>query len=426
MNDQMEIKRCAVYTRKSREDGLEQAFNSLDAQREAAEAFIASQRTNGWTLLPDRYDDGGFSGGNTDRPGLKKLMEDIRAGKIDVVVVYKIDRLSRSLFDFADLLSEFEKHGVSFVSTTQLIDTSTPMGRMMLGILMTFAQYEREVTTERIRDKISATKKKGMWVGGRVPFGYRLENHKLVPDPVEAERVRFLFKRYVECGSPTLVAREMNAKGWRTHVGNLWIAQVVRKTLVQHVYIGKVFYKGEVYEGEHDAIVDEAVWKEARRMATENPPMACRPRIEDGAPLRGVLYCKKCGRPMQYTFSQKAGKFRYAYYLCSRAKKASEQCCEVGRVPAGDVERAVYKQIGRILNNKDFVDTLSKTGELPKEDIRLAVENTEAFFESLFPIERKRLVKLLVERIDLGPDSLDIELKTAGCERLVEAMMHHD
>ena len=158
MNDQMPIKRCAVYTRKSREDGLEQAFNSLDAQREAAEAFVASQKTNGWQLLPERYDDGGFSGGNTDRPGLKKLLEDVRADRIDVVVVYKIDRLSRSLFDFADLLSEFEKHGVSFVSTTQLIDTSTPMGRMMLGILMTFAQYEREVTTERIRDKISATK----------------------------------------------------------------------------------------------------------------------------------------------------------------------------------------------------------------------------------------------------------------------------
>ena len=197
MNDRMPIKRCAVYTRKSREDGLEQAFNSLDAQREAAEAFVASQRANGWTLLPDRYDDGGFSGGNTDRPGLKKLLEDVRAGKIDVVAVYKIDRLSRSLFDFADLLSEFEKHGVSFVSTTQLIDTSTPMGRMMLGILMTFAQYEREVIAERIRDKIAATKKKGMWVGGRVPFGYRVENHKLVPGPVEAERVRFLFKRYV-------------------------------------------------------------------------------------------------------------------------------------------------------------------------------------------------------------------------------------
>ena len=281
MNDRVPIKRCAVYTRKSREDGLEQAFNSLDAQREAAEAFVASQRANGWTLLPDRYDDGGFSGGNTDRPGLKKLLEDVRAGKIDVVAVYKIDRLSRSLFDFADLLSEFEKHGVSFVSTTQLIDTSTPMGRMMLGILMTFAQYEREVIAERIRDKISATKKKGMWVGGRVPFGYRVENHKLVPGPVEAERVRFLFKRYVECGSPTLVAREMNAKGWKTRVGNPWVAQTVRKTLVQHVYVGKVFYKGEVYEGEHEAIVDEAVWKEARRMATENPPPPRRLRIGD-------------------------------------------------------------------------------------------------------------------------------------------------
>ena len=426
MNDRMPIKRCAVYTRKSREDGLEQAFNSLDAQREAAEAFVASQRANGWTLLPDRYDDGGFSGGNTDRPGLKKLLEDVRAGKIDVVAVYKSDRLSRALFDFADLLSEFEKHGVSFVSTTQLIDTSTPMGRMMLGILMTFAQYEREVIAERIRDKISATKKKGMWVGGRVPFGYRVENHKLVPGPVEAERVRFLFKRYVECGSPTLVAREMNAKGWKTRVGNPWVAQTVRKTLVQHVYIGKVFYKGEVYEGEHEAIVDEAVWKEARRIATENPPPPRRLRIEHGAPLRGILFCKECGRPMQYTFSQKAGKFRYAYYLCSRAKKASEQWCEVGRVPAGDVERAVYEQIGRILNNEDFVDTLSKRGELPKEDIRLAVENTEAFFERLFPEERKSLVGLLVERAELGPDGMDIVIRTAGCDRLARALASHE
>ena len=425
MNDQMPIKRCAVYTRKSREDGLEQAFNSLDAQREAAEAFVASQRANGWTLLPDRYDDGGFSGGNTDRPGLKKLLEDVRAGKIDVVAVYKIDRLSRSLFDFADLLSEFEKHGVSFVSTTQLIDTSTPMGRMMLGILMTFAQYEREVIAERIRDKISATKKKGMWVGGRVPFGYRLENHKLVPDPVEAERVRFLFKRYVECGSPTLVAREMNAKGWKTRVGNPWVAQTVRKTLVQHVYVGKVFYKGEVYEGEHEAIVDEAVWKEARRMATENPPPPRRLRIGDGAPLRGILFCKECGRAMVHVCSRR-GSRRYAYYVCSRGRKGGAPRCETGRIAAGEAENMVYRQIGRVLPSDAFVERLSEAGKLPKEDIRQAVENVRLFFERLFPEERKSLVGLLVERAELGPDGMDIVIRTAGCDRLARVLASHE
>lgn len=424
MRENVKTIRCAGYVRVSRDDGLDQAFNSLDAQHEAISAFVASQRANGWVLLPENYEDGGFSGGNTDRPGLKKLLDDIRADKIDSVLVYKIDRLSRSLFDFADLLTEFEKHHVSFVSTTQLIDTSTPMGRMMLGILMTFAQYEREVITERIRDKIAATKKKGMWVGGRVPFGYKVVDHKLVPEPAEVEAVRFLFRRFVECGSATLVAREMNAKGWKTKIGNPWSVQTIRKSLAQHAYIGKVFYKEQVYEGQHEGIVDEALWNEARRIATSDPPLRGRKRIEDAAPLRGILHCKACGCAMQHTYSQKGGR-RYAYYVCSKDRKGNAGAggCPMGRVPAGVLEDAVFAQLGRILQSDAFAEALARECELTREDIRASVADLPAFWDELFPEEKRRLVRLLVARADVGPDAVDIELRTAGFAQLAEEMM---
>ena len=217
----------------------------------------------------------------------------------------------------------------------------------------------------------------------------------------------------------------MNAKGWRTRVGNPWVAQTVRKTLVQHVYVGKVFYKGEVYEGEHEAIVDEAVWKEARRMATENPPPPRRLRIGDGAPLRGILFCKECGRAMVHVCSRR-GSRRYAYYVCSRGRKGGAPRCETGRIAAGEAENMVYRQIGRVLPSDAFVERLSEAGKLPKEDIRQAVENVRLFFERLFPEERKSLVGLLVERAELGPDGMDIVIRTAGCDRLARVLASHE
>ena len=220
-------RRVAIYTRKSVEEGLEQEFNSLDAQRESAEAYVKSQKANGWRTLPARYDDGGFSGGTTKRPALKRLIADCEAGKVDIVLVYKIDRLSRSLCDFLELIRQFEQWGVSFVSVTQEINTSTSSGRMMLNILATFSQYEREVIAERIRDKFAASKKKGMWMGGCVPLGYRVENRRLVVDPVEAATVRRIFDRYLATQSPRQVAIELNEDGLTTKGGRPWQVQPV-------------------------------------------------------------------------------------------------------------------------------------------------------------------------------------------------------
>ena len=239
-------KRCAIYTRKSVEEGLDQEFNSLDAQREAGEAYIASQKANGWVCLPTRYDDGGYSGGNMKRPALQQLLADCEAGLVDIIVVYKIDRLSRSICDFADLSKKFDEWGTQFVAVTQEINTATSAGRMMLNILITFAQYEREVITERVRDKMAASRKKGKWVGGSVPMGYRVENKKLVVEPEEARVIQRIFQRFIEVQSPKLIARELNRDGIKTKQGKIWDASHIYRILENHTYIGEVKYKGTI------------------------------------------------------------------------------------------------------------------------------------------------------------------------------------
>ena len=247
--------RCAVYTRKSSEEGLEQEFNSLHAQREACEAYIASQRSEGWVLVRDQYDDGGISGGTLERPGLKRLLEDIEDGLVDVVVVYKIDRLSRSLADFAKLVEVFDRNGVTFVSVTQSFNTTTSMGRLTLNILLSFAQFEREVTAERIRDKVAASRKKGMWMGGVPPYGYRVENRKLVIDEEAVAHVRWIFARFLEIGSCTELAREVGARGNRTPRGKRIDKKYIYRMLSNRAYIGEAVHKGDSYPGEHDAII---------------------------------------------------------------------------------------------------------------------------------------------------------------------------
>ncbi|WP_369602662.1 recombinase family protein [Hahella sp. SMD15-11] len=251
--------RCVVYTRKSSEEGLEQEFNSLDAQREAGEAYIRSQKHEGWVLLPDRYDDGGYSGGSMDRPGLRRLLDDVKTDKIDVVVVYKVDRLSRSLGDFAQIIDLFDKHGVSFVSVTQQFNTTTSMGRLTLNILLSFAQFEREVTGERIRDKIALSKKKGMWMGGHVPLGYDVANRKLVPNELEAALVRRIFNRFVRLGSTTLLCKELNEQGFRTkrrrgrdgrmNNGFPFTKTTIYKILKNRLYLGEIRHKDKWYPG---------------------------------------------------------------------------------------------------------------------------------------------------------------------------------
>ena len=263
--------RCAIYTRKSSEEGLDMEFNSLDAQREACAAYILSQKPEGWVAVADRYDDGGISGGTLERPALKRLIADIEFGKVDVVVVYKIDRLSRSLMDFAKLVEVFERRGVTFVSVTQSFNTTTSMGRLTLNILLSFAQFEREVIGERIRDKVAASRRKGMWMGGYVPLGYRVENRKLLVNEEEAASVRLIFERFVKLGSIKLLMRELQAANIRSRRGYMLDKGALYKLLNNRVYIGEAVHKGEAYPGEHEAIISADLWKRTHAIMGESP-----------------------------------------------------------------------------------------------------------------------------------------------------------
>src|SRR5215213_10057525 len=263
--------RCAVYTRKSSDEGLDKEFNTLDAQREACEAYVASQRAEGWSLVRDRYDDGGFSGGTLERPALKRLLADIEAGRVDVVVVYKIDRLSRSLTDFAKLVDVFEAHGVTFVSVTQAFNTTTSMGRLTLNILLSFAQFEREVIGERIRDKVAASKARGMWMGGKVPLGYDVRERKLVVNEAEAARVRRVFDLFAETGSGVETVRRLQDEGATSKSGRSLDKGDVYKLLNNRTYIGEVAHKGKVFPGEHQAIVPRELWDRVHAVLQESP-----------------------------------------------------------------------------------------------------------------------------------------------------------
>jgi site-specific DNA recombinase len=283
--------RCAIYTRKSSEEGLEQGFNSLDAQRESCAAYILSQAGEGWTPLPGEYDDGGYSGGAMDRPGIQALMAEIRAGRVDVVVVYKVDRLTRSLADFARLVELFDKHNVSFVSVTQAFNTTTSMGRLTLNVLLSFAQFEREVTGERIRDKIAASKAKGMWMGGRPPLGYDGgADRRLAVNEVEAQTVRRIFRRYLEVGSVYDLAVELEAgnvrsKLWLGRKGVMLGGAVLGRGALYHmlsnpVYRGAIRHRDRVYEGAHPSIVDQALWVDVQaRLAQNAPEQPATPRL---------------------------------------------------------------------------------------------------------------------------------------------------
>ena len=353
--------RCAVYTRKSTEEGLEQEFNSLDAQREAGENYVKSQAGEGWTLLPEFYDDGGFTGGNMDRPALKRLMADIAAGKIDVVVVYKVDRLSRSLLDFAQMMQSFEKHKVSFVSVTQQFNTATSMGRLVLNVLLSFAQFEREIISERTRDKIAATRRKGKWTGGWPILGYDVDpqGFKLVVNAAEAERVRAIFQLYIEHGSLLPVVLILNERGW---INKRWKTRKagekgckpftrtsLYKLLTNVAYIGKVRYKDEVHAGEHAGIIELAVWQQVQAQLERNGRSGGAPvRNKFGAWLKGIMRCVPCDSAMIPTHTTKDETKRYRYYVCCSAQKRGWHTCPSKSVPAGQIEALVLRQIQSI------------------------------------------------------------------------------
>ncbi len=346
--------RCAVYTRVSTEHGLEQEFNSLDNQREASEAYIKSQAHEGWRLMRDRYDDGGFSGGSMDRPALKKLLDAVRAKRIDVIVVYKVDRLTRSLADFAKLVELFDEQQVSFVSVTQAFNTTTSMGRLTLNVLLSFAQFEREVTGERIRDKIAASKKKGIWMGGVVALGYRVENRALLVVEEHAGFVRDLFRRYLEIGGVVRLKAVLDQENVRLPIrtdgrgtvtgGGLISRGHLYKILTNPIYLGRLTHKGQVHEGLHDPIVDHETWNRVQRLLAEHAQRKVGSRQDSDALLAGKLFDDR-GNRMSPSHATKGG-HRYRYYVSQAILQGrKEDAGSVARVPAMEIERRVVEAV---------------------------------------------------------------------------------
>lgn len=415
--------RCAVYTRKSTEEGLDMEFNSLDAQREACEAYIASQKSEGWVELADRYDDGGFSGGTLERPALKRLLADIEDGRVDVVVVYKIDRLSRSLMDFAKLVEVFDRGSVTFVSVTQSFNTTTSMGRLTLNILLSFAQFEREVIGERIRDKFAASRKKGMWMGGFVPLGYEVKNRKLVINEGEAATVRMIFERFLEVGSATALARTLAAEGIKTRRGRLIDKGFLYKLVNNRVYIGEAVHKGTAYPGEHAAIIGRTLWDKVQGILRESPRVrGGRTRASTPALLKGLIF-GPTGCAMTPTHTRRGDKL-YRYYVSQSVLKRGPEACPVGRVPAAEIETAVIDQLRGLLRAPEVIIGTWRSARpeidgLSEADVREALEGLNPLWDELFPAEQTRIVQLLVERIDVGHDGVDIRLRVDGLAHLV-------
>jgi DNA invertase Pin-like site-specific DNA recombinase len=415
-------KRCAVYTRKSTDEGLEKEFNTLDAQRDACEAYIASQRAEGWTLVRDRYDDGGFSGGTLERPALKRLLDDILAGLVDVIVVYKIDRLSRSLMDFAKLVEVFDAHGVTFVSVTQSFNTTTSMGRLTLNILLSFAQFEREVIGERIRDKVAASKARGMWMGGKVPLGYRVENRKLIPDETEAARVRRVFTLFAETGSGVETVRRLQAEGITAKSGRPLDKGDVYKILNLRTYLGEVVHKGSIYPGEHRAIVPRELWDRVHAILQVSPrKRAVANRQQEPALLKGLIFGTD-GRALSPTHARKRGRL-YRYYVAQRALKGEADDSIVRRISAAEIESAVMAQLRAMLLQPEIVVGTWQAGrrdvpDLTEREVREALSQLTPLWDALFPAEQQRIVRLLVERVTVGHDGADITLRVEGLASL--------
>jgi DNA invertase Pin-like site-specific DNA recombinase len=397
-------------------------FNSLDAQREACEAYVASQKAEGWVLVSDRYDDGGFSGGTLERPALKRLMQDIEARRVDVVVVYKIDRLSRALMDFARLVEVFDRNSVTFVSVTQSFNTTTSMGRLTLNVLLSFAQFEREVIGERIRDKFAASRKKGMWMGGYIPFGYRLENRKLYVREDEAEIVKTIFRRFLQLSSATKLALELGKNDVRNRYGKLIDKGYIYKLLSNRLYIGDAVHKGTAYPGEHEAIIDRKLWDAAHAILKESPrKRGAQNRAQTTALLKGLIF-GPTGASMTPTHTRKRGRL-YRYYASGKLPQDEADRCPLRRIPASEIETAVIDQIRRMIQTPEIVVATWRTAKqtiigLTERQVRECFKSFDALWVELFPAEQVRIIHLLVSRIDITESGANIVLKIEGLTNL--------
>ena len=425
--------RCAIYTRKSTDEGLDQDFNSLDAQREACAAYIVSQNSLGWKLLPQHYNDAGISGGHMDRPGLLDLLRDIKSGKIDTVVVYKIDRLTRSLADFSKMVEIFDRHEVSFVSVTQQFNTTTSMGRLTLNVLLSFAQFEREVTAERIRDKIAASRKKGMWMGGRVPLGYDVVNKQLVMNEAEAVIVRQLFEMYLQLKSVPQLKDECDRLGLKTKVQHQQNGKTVGgkslsrghlyTLLTKPLYVGQVVHRGTIYPGLHQAIVDSDVFDQVQALIDANAPDRKQTANQSSPHLLTGLLFDETGDALSPTHATKKGK-RYRYYTSHRLKTAGPTKSGGWRLAADQIENAVLAVLRDHLSNQSKLAELFHGAESSASQMLQLTHGSKRLASELTTqnqTELKTTINTLVQRIELKTESITIKIRLAGLYDLVRA-----
>jgi site-specific DNA recombinase len=394
--------RCAIYTRKSTEEGLEQDFNTLDAQREAAESFIRSQKHEGWVAVDKLYDDGGFTGANMDRPALKLLLADIAMGEVNCVVVYKVDRLTRSLLDFSRIMDVLDRRGATFVAVTQQFNTTSSLGRLTLNILLSFAQFEREMISERTRDKMSAARKKGKWMGGTPVLGYDVApgGAALVINEREAAQVCEIYRLYLELGSPLLILQELERRGWRlkaftTKTGRSagngpFNRTTLHGLLTNPIYTGVVRHYGEIYPGEHERILSDLIWNQVQKRLTRDD---CRGRhhISDpcGALLKGIVHCASCDVAMTHTYAQKKGRPLYRYYVCGKAHREGWKKCETRSVSAPALEQAVIGQLA----------VMADDSSSPSNEVRLALDRAAISWRELTDDQRPTFIRTLVRQV---------------------------
>ena len=409
--------RCAIYTRKSSEEGLEQDFNSLDAQREACEAYVKSQMHEGWILLEKQYNDGGFSGGTMERPAFKELLKDIEHDEVDIVVVYKVDRLTRSLMDFSKIIDIFDRHETSFVSITQQFNTTTSMGRLTLNILLSFAQFEREVTGERIRDKIAASKKKGMWMGGKVPLGYLKEDKKLIIHSENAQKVQMLFEKYLELKSVPKLMQYLKENEIKTKTDKYFSKGQLYHLLANKVYIGKITHKDKIYDGEHEAIICDEIFEEVQKLLYENKvDKTCGVKSSSNSLLAGLIY-DDLGNKVTPSHSNNHGR-RYRYYI-SRALKNNEETGSVSKVPAGEVEKFVIETTKEFLQDKEQIQNIVSEYKISKQNkLIYTAQNIQDYSEP-------KLIRTIIHKIMVSKNLIEITYNEASIKKALKALANN-
>jgi site-specific DNA recombinase len=425
-------KRCAVYCRVSSDERLDQSFNSIDAQRESGLSHVLSQRNEGWVPVQDTYEDPGYSGGNMERPGLKRLLADIKAGKVDMVVVYKIDRLSRSLADFAKMVEIFDKHQVSFSSVTQQINSATSTGRLMLNMLLSFAQFEREVTGERIRDKIAASKRKGLWMGGVVPLGYRVEDRQLLIHPQESETVNWIFDTYASTGSTTLMVQQMKEQNRLTKSGRHFCKQSLNKVLKNRVYLGMISHKGQFYAGAHQPLVDQNKWDSVQQLMSRTSESknqatwSLKARTE--FLLRGLIYSPGGDLYLPMATQKRSGKV-YRYYVHNKKMHEGASQSSIANQPAEPLEQEVTKQLLEFLTSGTMLNQYwhriqSMNPGIPEpQAVVIILNRTANIWDDYFDQVKSHIIRSLVERVTLHEDdTVEVSWRTDNWIPLLETM----